>query len=107
MNNNFYTCNYFLFIYETKEMAQEAANWYDEGDAARPSSAWMSVWWITPSVGASFWSRILRSKVMCANPEDTIFVMSKEDKYWNVIIGEKIGWVIVVNGLVKPVEMTT
>jgi len=41
-----------------------------------------------------FWSEQTNSKVTYSNPSEPIFLIKAEDFYWNVIIGEKIGWII-------------
>ena len=80
-NNPFYICEkYYLLIYETKENA-----------VAAPSMA-AAAW-------PEYWSKELNSRVSFSNPNEPIFLVKNEGKYWNVIIGERGGWIIVEDWL--------
>jgi len=95
-NNNFYRCPNYLLIYETKELAQQAwqkfidcLNRNDLIDDAAATSFHME------NKGAvAFWTRYLKTKVLFSLPEEPVLVLKKEQEFWNVIIGEKIGWII-------------
>jgi len=98
LNNPFYACEkYYLLIYETKKIAAWAkatpspcSAWTAAEVAVAAETAVVAV----VAVAAEYWSKRLNSRVLFSNPGEPIFLIKKEDKYWNVIIGEKIGWII-------------
>ena len=69
-----------LLIYETKSIAERCAR--AGGDSATASLA-------------EYWSRETRTKVTYCLPGSPIFVLEKSDEFWKVIIGERVGWIIV------------
>ena len=55
-----------------------------------------------------YWSKELKTKITHSNLNEPIFVIGKEGKFWNVIIGERIGWIIAEDWLeLKPLERET
>ena len=83
-NNPFYVCEkYYLLIYETKE------------DASPPNPGFSAISDHNRKYMSNIFSKELMSTVACSIPGEPIFVVEKEDKYWHVIIGERIGWIIV------------
>jgi len=97
-NNLLYTCNEcFIFIFETKEKAIEANSLYEDAVSRTilieeyAASSFVA----EAKFATQYWTKRLGgTKVIYSNPKEPIFVVSREDKYWNVIIGEKIGWII-------------
>jgi hypothetical protein len=77
-NNPFYVYENCLLIYETKEEASRP------GRASAMHSSARSTWQ----------NKELRTKITYSNPQEPIFVIKKENLYWNVIVGERIGWII-------------
>lgn len=57
----------------------------------------------------AYWSSYFKgSTVTYAKPNEPILVISKEseEKFWNVLIGEKTGWIIVRDWHdIKPLEI--
>jgi hypothetical protein len=91
---SFYICENCLLVYETKESAREAN--IIAASASRGATA-CTVWgyYKDKEEWANYWARRVSSKVMFSDPNEPILVLKKEEKFWNVIIGEKIGWIIV------------
>jgi len=78
--DSFYVCeNFCLLIYQTKEEASRPCR----VSAMHPSAR--SVWRNTE----------LHTKITYSNPQEPIFVIKKENLYWNIIVGERIGWIII------------
>jgi hypothetical protein len=99
-NSSFFVCkDYFLLFYETREDAL-AATAADSGRCGSTS------WSRAAAAEANYWSKELNSRVTFSNPGEPIFVIRKDEEYWNVIIGERIGWIIVKDWLeIKPLAM--
>jgi len=83
-SSQFYVCDWSLLIYETKDIAALPGN--HTGKAAIETAEKVKYWL----------ERDLKSKVEYTQLNEPIFVLKKEenDKFWNVIVGEKIGWII-------------
>lgn len=106
--NKFYVCEkYYLLIYETKQASDKALAATtlaaDRSGLLAQGAAFAASASLTAAGGVSLgdhWSEKLKSKVLYSNPREPIFVIKKEEeRFWNVIIGEKIGWIIVQNWL--------
>ena len=103
-SNPFYVCeDYFLLIYETKENAaagRAMPGWVDPAAVAVATAAVAGRLVLRGGVplygeaAAEYWSKRLNSRVLFSNPNEPIFLIKKEDKYWHVIIGERVGWII-------------
>ena len=94
IENPFFICkDYCLLIYETKDHATSAAVMAAAAFGASAAVAGVAKYY------ADHWSKPLKSKVLYSNPGDIIFFIRKEfvkeDEFWFVIIGEKVGWIIV------------
>lgn len=89
MSNNLYVCkNINLLIFETKDLAVSA--WLRDAEAFHklPNS--------------DFWEKILGGKIIgFISPNDVIMLLKKEDHYWHVISGEKVGWIVASNSWVE------
>jgi hypothetical protein len=85
-NNKFYACpRFYLLVYETREAASCGEH--------------MTVGDITPTTATNYLSTKTNSKVTYSKPGEPIFKIKEDGKYWNVIIGEKVGWIIVASWL--------
>jgi hypothetical protein len=96
MNNQFYMCEkYYIFIFDTKYNAIVTSK-NSAGGSATPRAAIHA---------AAYWSKELNSRVTYSDPGEPIFVLKKDGEFWNVIVGEKIGWIVVVNWMkIKQLE---
>jgi len=85
-NNQFFiTDKVFIFIYETKEAATKAtASWAKAIAVANEP----------PLIWIEYWSKRLNSRVTFSTPNEPIFVIKKDEDYWHVIIGERVGWIV-------------
>jgi len=99
MNNNFYICDkYYLLLFPTKELATKSKtqpllkeNFYSVQEA---------------EFSARVWSKHFGSKVVFTSPKEPIFVIEKCDNIWNVLIGEKTGWITAEKWLeIKPLVL--
>lgn len=99
MENKFYITKYYLLIYETMNQAMVG---YDSTAAdyteIRPASLNVA------SAVAIEMSKIVKGTVQYSVPEDVIFLLKRvlnpyadtvKYEFWHVIIGEKVGWIIV------------
>ena len=91
-NNSFYISNGYCFlIFETKGAAQLAASRIlDYGGRWRIAG-------VVPAqskVAADLWTSHFSSKVHYSELGEPILLIKAEEIYWNVIIGEKIGWIV-------------
>jgi hypothetical protein len=93
-NNTFYTCLYtFLFIFETKEAAKNAYKNIGAGEFSEEAA----------QSTARAWTNTDCSIIGYTKPKETIFLINgiksvDDDEnyfyYCNVIVGEKIGWIL-------------
>jgi len=81
MTNPFYVCEgYYLLIHETQETLKEAV-------VRSATSAFYA------QDEARYCSEQYKTKVTFSYPNELIMVLSKNGVYWNVIIGERVGWI--------------
>jgi len=88
-NNQFYICEeYYLLIYETKAGAIKAVDAVIcRADHPRANMAML--------MEAQVFSKRLNLRVSYSQPNEPIFLIKAEEFYWNVIIGERVGWISV------------
>lgn len=91
--NNFYKTDYSFLLYERLELARTAREIYLLGNSDEP--CFPDVYYGRAADEAGYWSQKLNTNVSYTIPEDIFFVIEKQEKYWFVISGEKIGWIIV------------
>jgi len=94
----FICADYYLLIYEIKEKIDSrtvdaCVNAFEDDDCIHTQGA------DSAFIIADYWTKKLNCKVTFSNPSEPIFVIKKCDKFWNVLIGEKIGWIIVEDWL--------
>lgn len=86
-NNSFYVCEeYSLLIYETKDHAESAYKLEDYLASGLKSIN-------SATAVALYLSKKFQTKITVAGLKEPIFVIEKLENYWNVIVGEKIGWI--------------
>jgi len=103
-NNTFYTSDrWYLTIYETKEKAEEAKKrWSEPGMtcsivasvAQSPKISTRNEEMDMATTNAITYSHLLGSKVFFSKPGELILLIKKEEQYCNVVIEEKIGWIV-------------
>ena len=108
-NNSFYVCEQFpLFLFETREGARDWLGQFnkDMGELfahMRPSLNYCKNGCIAEC--ASSVSAYQRIQIWPINSGELIFVVEKNKQLWHVIIGEKAGWIAVLDWLnIQPVE---
>jgi hypothetical protein len=76
-----YSCSkYFLMLYPDRETATHAAAAHAAAhDAERH---------------AAYWTKKLQKPVSFCNPETPLLVLAVEEKYVEVLAGDKVGWAI-------------
>ena len=91
-NNIFYVSDkHCLLIFETKDNAELAvAHILNDGGRWRIGSI------LAPQakVAAGLWTNHFGSKVHYSKLGEPIFLIGAEGIFWNVIIGEHIGWIV-------------
>jgi hypothetical protein len=48
----------------------------------------------TAKTTAQYWANKFKCKVWATRPNVPFLILDKRDKYWNVLIGDRIGWII-------------
>jgi hypothetical protein len=77
-----YICSkYFLLLFPDKDSAADAAA--AAGTAAAPDAP-----------AAAYWTRELGKPVSYCNPKTPLLVLAVEEKYVEVLAGDKRGWII-------------
>ena len=104
MNSLFYRApkDYGILLYETLTAAQDA----EEAVLLENANGDASVVWPDISyqkTDIEWWSVNLGMKVRCIQPNEVIFVFEKKGKFWRVITGEMIGWLIMKDWLLEYV----
>lgn len=91
MTGNLYVCDdFYFFIYETQEKAKEVRTHQRSIDDTLVSVQELAMWRETG----------LGSKVMFSTPGEPILFLEKGkttdygEECWHVLIGEKIGWIV-------------
>jgi len=80
MNHGLYICkNFYICLFKNKEDALSA--WQRDEEAA-PSLQAISHW------------RSKKTEIEHINPGDAILVLRKYEHFWEVLYGEKIGWIV-------------
>lgn len=83
-----YSCSkYFLMLYPDKKTAAAVLRAGD-GGAALPAAAAFA------AATASYWSKRLGKSVSYCNPKTPLLVLAVEEKYIEVLVGDKRGWII-------------
>jgi hypothetical protein len=89
MENRFYICEeYWLVIFE-KMVEPIVLNKYGKYKCGIKTTRQSAV-----EIGAQRMTRQLGMKVTFCEPKEPILVLQKNGIYWNVIVGEKIGWIV-------------
>lgn len=86
-NNTFFVCeDYYLFLFETENGARDAdlLGYFPDKKLIEKGLSNSVAWWSTE----------LKEKVTRANPGELVYLLDRIDKWWHVIIGERIGWII-------------
>ena len=79
-----YSCSkYFLLLYPDKETAAEAGLG-GTADVARAEHVAV----------ADYWTKKLGKPVNYCNPETPLLVLTVEEKYVEILAGDKVGWAI-------------
>lgn len=83
-----YSCSkYFLLLYpDKKTAAAEVRAAREAGSAARAAAF--------AAATASYWSKRLGKSVSYCNPKTPLLVLAVEEKYIEVLVGDKRGWII-------------
>lgn len=82
-----YSCfEYFLLLFPCQETAG-LPDWFAVSD---PHDA---------AVEAAYWTRELGKSVSYCNPQTSLLVLSVEEKYIEVLAGDRKGWIIVEDWL--------
>lgn len=92
-NNYYYTIeeNYYALIYET------IPHWIPNDLRSCTSSLGVA------HLNANYWAEKLHIKIMIAKPGSIIFVAQKRNKWWNIIVEEKTGWLYMNDWFVDKV----
>lgn len=43
---------------------------------------------------AQYWANKFKCKIWAIKPNVPFLILDKRDKYWNILVGDKIGWII-------------
>lgn len=113
MVNSLHICeDFYLLIYETKEDAEQVviesrSRGLPFGGATECRANVAGNIHVT--ITARIWSIKIKSRVTFSNPGDLIFLIKKEeDKFWNVIVEERVGWIIVYDWMnIKMIDTGT
>lgn len=76
----------FIFLYETKEAAKLATSIWGESSKSSSNEA-------SAVYGAQWLAKEIKSTVSCIKPNEPILIVKREKRYWQVVVGEKIGWI--------------
>ncbi len=80
-----YSCSkYFLLLYPDTDSASLA---FEAGKISEPFYA------------ASYWSKQFGKSVSYCNPKTPLLVLAVEEKYIEVLVGDKRGWIINIDWL--------
>lgn len=82
-----------FYIFDSLFMAQEAVRYNNENHYAWPIAYAFGQYEI-PYGTSKFWNSVAKTPVCLSEACETMLVIQKAGMYWHVIIGEKIGWII-------------
>jgi hypothetical protein len=78
-----YSCSgYYLMLYPDRETADAAGL---AGTAAAEAD---------PDASTAYWTKKLQKPVSFCNPETPLLVLTVEEKYVEILAGDKVGWAI-------------
>jgi len=87
--NHFYVSKeHFILLYETKEAAKEATAFY--GDNSKYIYRTSLAYALRTT---NYIEEKIKSKVKLVGKDELILLVRKEKRYWQVVVGENIGWI--------------
>jgi hypothetical protein len=102
--NKLHVCpGYFLIVYETENFAHHAIETRKATYNGEPSKfvrnrireAIARDDLLAAILTADYWANKFKCKVWAIRPNIPFLILDKRDRYWNVLIGGKIGWIII------------
>ena len=90
-----YSCSeYNLLLYPDKAAGRQACRHADAVAFSRSSAVARTTGSITAAVDAGYWSTKLDKSVSYCNPLTPLLVLNADNRYAEVLVGDKVVWII-------------
>jgi len=91
INSLYKSCDTFVFLYPEKGKALKALKLYNERPFREPDYA---LTYEGAEFAIKYWQYVIDAKIYFYPPSQPIFLLAVEKNLWNVIIEDKVGWII-------------
>ena len=82
-----------FYLFESLHLAQQAAKYNDDNHREWPIAYFFHEG--QNSYGTTeFWNDVTKSLVVLTEPDGIILAIEKYGQFWHVLVGEKVGWII-------------